>query len=73
MSSCISLTAVFEQLERAPPSANLTCHFPYVAGSSLTLEAVPVRERFLLWTHTVSIALRSPLVIRMPKHPCSSR
>lgn len=48
------------------------CH-DYVAGSSLTLEAVPVRERFLLWTHTVSIALRSPLVIRMPKHPCSSR
>jgi hypothetical protein len=44
----------------------------YVARGSVTLLTVPVRARFLFWTHTSRIALRGPLVIRMPVHPCST-
>jgi hypothetical protein len=45
----------------------------YSEGSGLTVEALPVRERFLLWNHTVWITLPRPVVIRFPKHPCLSR
>ena len=49
------------------------CH-GWVAGSSVGYEAMPVRMRFLRWTHTVYVKLLTTLVIRMPAHrsPCST-
>ncbi len=46
----------------------------WVAGTSVGYEAMPVRARFLRWTHTVFVKLFTPLVIRMPAHrsPCST-
>lgn len=46
----------------------------WVAGSSVGYEAMPVRTRFLRWTHTVFVKLLTPLVIRMPAHrsPCAT-
>lgn len=43
----------------------------YVANNSLIFDAMPVRTRFLLWTHTILLPLSYPLVIKMPKtDPC---
>jgi len=49
------------------------CH-NWVAGSSVGYVAMPVRMRFLRWTHTVYVKLFTPLVIRMPAHrsPCAT-
>jgi len=46
----------------------------YITNSGVTLPSIPVRARFLLWTHTFWVDLRGPLVIRMPAHrdPCST-
>jgi HAAS domain-containing protein len=46
----------------------------WVAGSSVGYEAMQIRMRFLRWSHTVSVKLFTPLVIRMPAHrsPCST-
>ena len=49
------------------------CH-DWSAGSSVGYEAMPVRMRFLRWTHTIHVKLFAPLVIRMPAHrsPCET-
>jgi hypothetical protein len=46
----------------------------WVAGGSVGYEAMPVRMRFLRWTHTIFVKLFTPLVIRMPAHrsPCAT-
>lgn len=49
------------------------CH-NWAAGTSVGYEAMPVRMRFLRWTHTIFVKLLTPLVIRMPAHrsPCAT-
>jgi HAAS domain-containing protein len=49
------------------------CH-DWAAGTSVGYEAMPVRMRFLRWTHTIFVKLFTPLVIRMPAHrsPCAT-
>lgn len=46
------------------------CH-DYAAGTSSGFDAMPVRARFLLWTHTVFVPLGAPLIINRPnRDPC---
>ena len=46
----------------------------YSAGSGVTVKDVRVRERVLLWIHTVRIDLSRPLIVRMPPRtsPCAT-
>jgi hypothetical protein len=46
------------------------CH-SYAANTQSRFDAMPVRARFLLWTHTVYVPLPEPLVIQRPhRDPC---
>ena len=49
------------------------CH-DWSVSSSVGYETMPVRMRFLRWTHTIHVKLFTPLVIRMPAHrsPCAT-
>ena len=46
----------------------------YISNSGVNVSAIRVRERFLLWTHTVWIDLPGALVVTMPRHknPCAT-